>query len=287
MPTRRVLDQVRCQLRLHAVVFNRPRDEFRDRAPAAQELSTAAAAPLAEPGRLAPRHPAARDARDMHRGLHHPCRGGGRRRARVHRPDRRRLAAHARDGVPNRAAEHGHRARRDTGAAAVTLAATLSLLLRRRVAHAALMVAALTGGQALNWALKAAFERPRPTFSDPLATATGFSFPSGHAMVSLTVYGALAFVTAASAGSRRAQLLALLSATALVLAIGFSRVYLGVHYATDVLAAYSAGVAWLALCALTLLGASRVRVRKRRSTALLIGSRLTALSETGDLVRER
>jgi membrane-associated phospholipid phosphatase len=75
------------------------------------------------------------------------------------------------------------------------------------------MGAALTGGQALNWPLKAAFERPRPTFSDPLATATGFSFPSG-AMVSLTVYGALAFVTVASAGSRRAQLLALLSATA-------------------------------------------------------------------------
>jgi hypothetical protein len=45
MPTRRVLDQVRCQLRLHAVVFNRPRDEFRDRAPAVQELSTAGAAP--------------------------------------------------------------------------------------------------------------------------------------------------------------------------------------------------------------------------------------------------
>jgi membrane-associated phospholipid phosphatase len=144
---------------------------------------------------------------------------------------------------------------------AVALGAALALLWRRRVAHAALMAAALAGGQALNWALKAAFERPRPSFSEPLATAAGFSFPSGHAMVSLTVYGALAYVVAASVRSRRAQLLALGSALALVLAIGFSRVYLGVHYASDVLAAYSAGLAWLAFCALVLLAASRFGAR--------------------------
>jgi membrane-associated phospholipid phosphatase len=159
---------------------------------------------------------------------------------------------------------------------AVTLLAALALLLRRRVAHAALMGAALAGGEALNWALKAAFERPRPSFSDPLATAAGFSFPSGHAMVSLCVYGALTFVIAARAGSRRAQLLALISAIGLVLVIGFSRVYLGVHYASDVLAAYSAGLAWLTLCALTLLGAARLRAGKRRPRALPARSRVIA-----------
>lgn len=141
----------------------------------------------------------------------------------------------------------------------VTLVAVLALLVRRRLAHAALMGAALGGGEALNWALKAAFERPRPSFSDPLATAAGFSFPSGHAMVSLTVYGALAFVIGARVKSRRAQVLVPVSAVALVLAIGFSRVYLGVHYVSDVLAAYSAGLAWLTLCGLALLGASRLR----------------------------
>jgi membrane-associated phospholipid phosphatase len=146
---------------------------------------------------------------------------------------------------------------------AVTLLAALALLLWRRVAHAALMAAALAGGEALNWALKAAFERPRPSFADPLVTAAGFSFPSGHAMVSLTVYGALAFVIAAGLRSRRGQLLVVSSAIALVLAIGFSRVYLGVHYASDVLAAYSAGLAWLTICALTLLAASRLRAGKR------------------------
>jgi membrane-associated phospholipid phosphatase len=135
---------------------------------------------------------------------------------------------------------------------AVTLSAAVVLLLRRRAAHAALMAAALFGAEALNMSLKAAFERPRPSFEEPLATAAGFSFPSGHAMISLTVYGALAFVIAAGARTRREKVLVVGSALTLVLAIGFSRVYLGVHYASDVLAAYCAGVAWLALCGLTL-----------------------------------
>jgi membrane-associated phospholipid phosphatase len=149
----------------------------------------------------------------------------------------------------------------------ITLVAVVVLLLRRRVAHAAFVVAALAGGEALNWALKAAFERPRPWFSDPLAIAGGFSFPSGHAMVSLTVYGALAFVVAANARSRRTQVVALAGALVLVLAIGFSRVYLGVHYVSDVLAAYCAGLAWLTLCAMALLVASRRRVRAIALTA--------------------
>lgn len=143
----------------------------------------------------------------------------------------------------------------------ITVLAVLALLLRRRVAHAALMAAALAGGEGLNMALKAAFERPRPGFSDPLATAAGFSFPSGHAMVSLTVYGALAFLVATRVGSRRARVAVLGSALALVAAIGFSRIYLGVHYLSDVVAAYCAGLAWLTLCTLGLLGASWLRGR--------------------------
>ena len=147
---------------------------------------------------------------------------------------------------------------------AITLVASLALVLARRFAQAALMGAALAGGEALNMALKAAFERPRPAFPDPIATASGFSFPSGHAMVSLTVYGALAFVILATTKSRRARVLVLATAAALVLAIGFSRLYLGVHYVSDVLAAYGAGVAWLMLCGLTLVGASRLRTGPSR-----------------------
>jgi membrane-associated phospholipid phosphatase len=140
---------------------------------------------------------------------------------------------------------------------AVTLLAGAWLLSRRRVAHAALMGVALAGGEWLNVLLKATFDRPRPSFSEPLATAAGFSFPSGHAMSSLTVYGALAFVIMASVKSRRAQVLAVVPIVGLVVAIGFSRVYLGVHYVSDVLAGYSAGLAWLTLSVLVLLAASR------------------------------
>jgi undecaprenyl-diphosphatase len=149
---------------------------------------------------------------------------------------------------------------------AVTLVTAVWLLRRRRVAHAALMGMALAGGDWLNALLKATFDRPRPSFSEPIATAAGFSFPSGHAMSSLTVYGALAFVIAASVKSRRARLLGVVSLAALVVAIGFSRVYLGVHYVSDVLAGYSAGIAWLMVCALVLLAGSRLRAGRSGCT---------------------
>ncbi len=139
----------------------------------------------------------------------------------------------------------------------VTLVAILTLVRCHRPVHAALMGAALAGGEALNTTLKLAFARPRPSFTDPLATAAGFSFPSGHAMVSLVVYGALAFVVATAVSPRWAKGLVIFLASALILAIGFSRVYLGVHYPSDVVAGYSAGLAWLMVCALTLLGSSR------------------------------
>jgi membrane-associated phospholipid phosphatase len=149
---------------------------------------------------------------------------------------------------------------------AVTLVTAVWLLRRRRVAHAVLMGMALAGGDWLNALLKATFDRPRPSFSEPIATAAGFSFPSGHAMSSLTVYGALAFVIAASVKSRRARLLAVVSLAALVVAIGFSRVYLGVHYVSDVLAGYSARIAWLMVCALVLLAGSRLRAGRSGCT---------------------
>jgi len=136
----------------------------------------------------------------------------------------------------------------------IILLAILFLVRRQRRAHAAFVAAALAGSEALNLGLKAAFARPRPSFADPLATAAGFAFPSGHAMVSFAVYGALAVVILSTVKSLSAKGLVIVSALALVLAIGASRIYLGVHYFSDVAAGYSAGLAWLVVCALTVFG---------------------------------
>jgi membrane-associated phospholipid phosphatase len=116
---------------------------------------------------------------------------------------------------------------------------------RRR--DAALLAVALIGSQVLTSILKATFERPRPSFDDPVATAGWFSFPSGHALSSIALYGALAYVLPRRVRSIRVRALGLGGVVLLVVAIGFSRLYLGVHYLTDVLAGYSIGLAWLLL----------------------------------------
>jgi membrane-associated phospholipid phosphatase len=130
--------------------------------------------------------------------------------------------------------------------ALVAATAVAYLVHRRRGRDTALLVVALAGAQLVTWILKAALERPRPSFDEPVATADWFSFPSGHASNSLALYGALAYVFAGRS-SRPVRAVVLAGLTLLVAAIGFSRVYLGVHYLTDVIAGYSAGLAWLLL----------------------------------------
>jgi membrane-associated phospholipid phosphatase len=126
------------------------------------------------------------------------------------------------------------------------------LLARRRLfADALLMVLAYCGAEVLSYALKLGFHRDRPFFTDPLATANTYSFPSGHATVSLATYGALGFVLARRVRGR-ARFAILGAATLLISLIGFSRLYLGVHFLSDVIAGYSAGTAWVAFCVVVL-----------------------------------
>jgi len=149
---------------------------------------------------------------------------------------------------------------------AVTLVAMAILWYRRRRTDATFVALAFLGGQVLSNAMKLGFRRERPFFPDPLATERTFSFPSGHALVSLAVYGSIALVVARGISSplRRAILLA---GTALfVLAIGFSRLYLGVHFLSDVLAGFAAGTAWLALLYVALELRSRYISRYLAST---------------------
>jgi undecaprenyl-diphosphatase len=106
---------------------------------------------------------------------------------------------------------------------------------------------AFVGGFLLNNILKSAIHRPRPYASAGLYQS--WSFPSGHAMVSLIAYGMLTYVLILlGPHNRRAQVAIVGCATLLVLAIGFSRLYLGAHYFSDVVGGYAAGMLWLSAC---------------------------------------
>jgi undecaprenyl-diphosphatase len=132
--------------------------------------------------------------------------------------------------------------------AAIGVAGALWLALQRRRLVLATWAAAYVGGALLNLALKAVFQRARPEFDAPLATALGWSFPSGHAMGAMVAYGMLAYLLVMRFGRPAAPFI-VAGACVVVLAVGFSRVYLGVHYFSDVLGGYLSGIAWLAVCA--------------------------------------
>ena len=111
-------------------------------------------------------------------------------------------------------------------------------------------------GMLMNGMLKYAFHRSRPVWDDPILMIGSFSFPSGHAMAATLLYGFLAAFGARKVKAWRWRVLAVLAAGMLVVLIGFSRLYLGVHYLSDVLAGIAAGSAWLVLC-LAVVGALR------------------------------
>ena len=138
----------------------------------------------------------------------------------------------------------------------LTLAACAVLLARARVRAALLVGLALVGAQVLDALLKVEFARPRPSLAHPVvAQAGGYSFPSGHATASMAVYGALAYLTLTTVRSRPAKTMITAGALLVVVLIGFSRVYLGEHFPSDVIAGWCVGIAWVAILVLLLRGA--------------------------------
>ena len=105
----------------------------------------------------------------------------------------------------------------------------------------------IPGGMALLPLLKMAFHRHRPSFEDAFLIFQGYSFPSGHTMAATLLYGLLAVFAVLAFDAWRPRVLAVLGALVAILLVGFSRVYLGAHYLSDVLGAVAAGSAWLAL----------------------------------------
>jgi undecaprenyl-diphosphatase len=127
--------------------------------------------------------------------------------------------------------------------------ATVGYLFLDRKAHAALFVlVAVFGGMLLSTVLKEVIDRPRPDLVPHGQHVYTKSFPSGHSMLSAVTYLTLGALLARLQKRRSLKLYALALAIFLSLAIGVSRVYLGVHWPTDVLAGWSAGAAWAVLC---------------------------------------
>jgi undecaprenyl-diphosphatase len=118
----------------------------------------------------------------------------------------------------------------------------------RRWRDAAVLIVAAAGGTAISQILKAIFDRPRPEESLRLVEAVNASFPSGHAMMSAVIYLTLGTLVARFARRRRIKLFAFGAGVALTLIVGVSRVYLGVHWPSDVLAGWCVGAAWAMGC---------------------------------------
>jgi len=113
--------------------------------------------------------------------------------------------------------------------------------------HAAVLLAGtMLGGEALDQIVKLAFHRTRPTAFFGLTSPENYSFPSGHAITACCFWGVLAAILAARARSGWVKAGLWASAAILAALVGFSRVYLGVHYPTDVLAGYALAVIWVA-----------------------------------------
>jgi len=134
--------------------------------------------------------------------------------------------------------------------AIITVLAAGYLVAARKYALAGFTVGAVGGGALLGTLLKAVFARTRPDMVTHLVGTHSASFPSGHAMNSAVVYLTLAVLLARAESSGAVRRYLMAAAIGLTLLIGFSRLYLGVHWPTDVLAGWIVGGVWAAGCSL-------------------------------------
>jgi undecaprenyl-diphosphatase len=129
-----------------------------------------------------------------------------------------------------------------------TVAVVGYLLLQRQAKTALLVIFAIGGGALLNNVLKLGFDRPRPDLVPHEVMVYTASFPSGHAMLSAIVYLTLGALLMRTEPKRRLKAYIFTLTVLLTFLVGISRVYLGVHWPTDVLAGWAAGATWALIC---------------------------------------
>lgn len=149
------------------------------------------------------------------------------------------------------------------GSVVAAIATVVAIVLARRGEKLLLItwIVSQGGSPLLNYALKELFTRARPEGADPTLHGGGWSFPSGHAMNSLVLCGMAAWVLLRLRPWRGAVAFQIALLLAWALAVGFSRLYVGVHYVSDVVAGFLAGAAWIAVC----VSGAEVAMRARRS----------------------
>ena len=146
-----------------------------------------------------------------------------------------------------------------------TVAVVIWFAQRKWGREAKLMTATMIGASALNITLKLAFKRARPVPFFDLLPPESYSFPSGHSLTSACFFGAFAAIITARIKRRRARVLVwIVCVTAFVL-IGLSRIYLGVHHTTDVIAGFAAALIWILVVRFVEMTLRRRRRRKEES----------------------
>jgi undecaprenyl-diphosphatase len=123
-------------------------------------------------------------------------------------------------------------------------------------------LAATLGGKVVEFVLKDTVHRTRPQYAAAYLNGRSYSFPSGHTMGSTICYLFIAYIIARRSSAAMTGRIAFAVAALIIVAVAFSRLYLGVHYPSDVAGGFAAGLAWLSLC-----GVTRSLVRHLRTRA--------------------
>ncbi|MFA6185268.1 MAG: LssY C-terminal domain-containing protein [Candidatus Shapirobacteria bacterium] len=121
------------------------------------------------------------------------------------------------------------------------------LFLLRKWSYLRSLLVFVVGGELFVWVIKNIVDRQRPPLSEALVTETSYSFPSGHSFIAIAFYGLIVFFLFDSLKKKYLKIISLILGIILVILIGTSRIYLGAHWPSDVLASYASSLAWLSI----------------------------------------